>query len=663
MLKSNSIVLSHINHNIISVSIKRHTIHRSYLTEKLVSRWSTNCTTSKKITVSNSTNKYTSLAFPGFSRNFASIPINTSSLRSEQLNTNFEVGNENESEPTPADDSEAALSDNAAPNSNMNSSANTLRPKMRVHNIISNLPPKKFTISESSSISEAITHLVTQKLGSSLAINHETGEISGIFTARDVLRYLHQKSIEIPSNYNNNNRTSPSESVLGDTITSIMTKREKLVYCSPSDTVRRCREIMFQLKIRNMPVIDDGTVVGIITMKDLADSAFSLSEIGGKKGFIHNVTGRKGLPTGTKANQNNMSSVPAGRVQLRLDMKISAYSLPHPFKRQDGVAGNRRLYGADKLNDDNTLCEDAHFAIRVHGKGAFGNSSDNSNKIGSSSASSYVYICVADGVGSWRQYGVDPRQYSHRLVENAQKIIESAVWHKELVGDSLFERDQDPIHPLDAIIDAWNLTTNDCVNGSSTICIATLDKKLNQLSYSNVGDCGLMVVRHIDSETAGYMRERQLPRHLRKNDFRIAYLSQQQLKSFNLPYQLGFSNIPEFTGAFETPSDADTASIPVMPGDIIVLATDGLYDNLDLDEIVHEISNWESESLSQPHLSNCLDNLSKRLVLKAREYSLMKERDSPFAILAKENDIMWGGGMPDDTTVIVARIVEANDSG
>lgn len=36
------------------------------------------------------------------------------------------------------------------------------------------------------------------------------------------------------------------------------------------------------------------------------------------------------------------------------------------------------------------------------------------------------------------------------------------------------------------------------------------------------------------------MRERQKPRHLRKNDLKVAYISQQQLKSFNLPYQLGY---------------------------------------------------------------------------------------------------------------------------
>jgi hypothetical protein len=74
-----------------------------------------------------------------------------------------------------------------------------------------------------------------------------------------------------------------------------------------------------------------------------------------------------------------------------------------------------------------------------------------------------------------------------------------------------------------------------------------MDNKLNQSSYSNLGDGGLVVMRHIDSETVGYMREK-IPRHLRKHD-----LAQQQLRSFNLPYQLGFSDIPQFKGSFETP--------------------------------------------------------------------------------------------------------------
>lgn len=53
-----------------------------------------------------------------------------------------------------------------------------------------------------------------------------------------------------------------------------------------------------------------------------------------------------------------------------------------------------------------------------------------------------------------------------------------------------------------------------------------------------------------------------------------------------------------------------------------------------------------------------LKRLAKEIVEKAREMSLDKNRDGPFALLAKENDIMWGGGMPDDTTVVVARVVK-----
>jgi hypothetical protein len=157
--------------------------------------------------------------------------------------------------------------------------------------------------------------------------------------------------------------------------------------------------------------------------------------------------------------------------------------------------------------------------------------------------------------------------YYIRLVDNARKVVEADVANREelMKTSSIFsaitpdfQSDEDPIHPLDIIIDAWNQTCRERVTGSSTICVATLDNKLNQLSYSNLGDCGLVVMRHIDSETVGYMRERQTPRHLRKHDLRVAYLSQQQLRSFNLPYQLGFSDIPQHSGSFETPLDADT---------------------------------------------------------------------------------------------------------
>eukprot|EP00596_Hydrurales_sp_CCMP1899_P005502 CAMPEP_0119043486 /NCGR_PEP_ID=MMETSP1177-20130426/22685_1 /TAXON_ID=2985 /ORGANISM="Ochromonas sp, Strain CCMP1899" /LENGTH=412 /DNA_ID=CAMNT_0007011703 /DNA_START=660 /DNA_END=1895 /DNA_ORIENTATION=- len=412
---------------------------------------------------------------------------------------------------------------------------------------------------------------------------------------------------------------------------------------------------MFQLKIRNLPVIVNNECLGVISIQDLADSSFSLSDTGGKKGFLHNLSGRKGLPTGTKLNPDTKLHAGSGtkpgpmtKNQPTLSMEVASYALPHPFKSSHGVASSRRNYGATDLSSiaDIEYCEDAHFTIRVSG-------TDPNH--------SQVYLCVADGVGSWRQFGVDPRNFSHRLVENARRLVEiDAANRDDLFSTSSifsaitpdFQSDEEPIHPLDIIIDAWNQTCREQVTGSSTICVATLDNKLNQLSYSNLGDGGLVVMRHIDSETVGYMREK-VPRHLRKHDLRVAYLAQQQLRSFNLPYQLGFSGIPEFKGSFETPLDADTASISVMPGDIILMATDGLFDNLDLDEILTIVNNWEDKhfeekgkSLTQPTADrqegeNLMKLLAKEIVEKAREMSLDKSRDGPFALLAKENDIMW----------------------
>ncbi len=55
-----------------------------------------------------------------------------------------------------------------------------------------------------------------------------------------------------------------------------------------------------------------------------------------------------------------------------------------------------------ELSTDLSVSEDAHFAITVK------------NPTGAEQDEEQVYICVADGVGSWRQFGIDPRLYAHK---------------------------------------------------------------------------------------------------------------------------------------------------------------------------------------------------------------------------------------------------------
>jgi hypothetical protein len=113
----------------------------------------------------------------------------------------------------------------------------------------------------------------------------------------------------------------------------------------------------------------------------------------------------------------------------------------------------------DDLADDASLSEDAHFIARLDGGRT-------------------TFIGVADGVGSWRTAGVDPRAYAHTLMARAEAHVREHALRGEKGGAG------PPYEPYDALVGAWEATTAAEVVGSSTACIATLDHELNQARAS-----------------------------------------------------------------------------------------------------------------------------------------------------------------------------------
>lgn len=321
---------------------------------------------------------------------------------------------------------------------------------MRIGDLLKGLEYRNFAVTEDCSVEDAIAHLVKEKLGSAL-VTDDAGAVLGIFTARDLLKFINDKSPHSPNylvhmkNAAQGTHSNLHELLHQTKITDVMTKREKLVYCSPNDSVKHCREIMFQLKIRNLPVLDGNHIRGIVTMKVLADAYFNAADVGGKKSYMSNVIGRKGIPDTAKVSMTHSSNSSgingtSGGVMGEyinigssasspglLDLEVGAYALPHPFKHPQGVAIDRRGYGAYDLATDVSLSEDAHFAVRVKDPlflacptPLSSSSSSTSSSTGSEDVflpvavpkrESQVYLCVADGVGSWRQFGVDPREY------------------------------------------------------------------------------------------------------------------------------------------------------------------------------------------------------------------------------------------------------------
>ena len=302
--------------------------------------------------------------------------------------------------------------------------------------------------------------------------------------------------------------------------------------------------------------------------------------------------------------------------------------------------------------EDHNLSEDSHFVTTVL-------LPDEKNK----PPRSFMYLGIADGVGSWREYGVDPREFSRRLMAECENVLAEA----SAGGREDGRKFRQVLPPAEVMAQAYERVKVENVIGSSTACIALFDGNRHQLHFSNLGDCGLICLRHIDSDVAGTLkRDRAVPRTERTSDLRVAYVSQQQLKSFNHPYQLGWTGESLKEGeshSFKSARDACTSSLHLRRGDIIVMATDGLFDNVELDDICQMALEWEQSKgfirggdiAAREHrwkMGNSLTGISAEgvpelasiLCRKARENSLDSSVDSPFAILAKENDIMWSGG-------------------
>jgi protein phosphatase PTC7 len=82
-------------------------------------------------------------------------------------------------------------------------------------------------------------------------------------------------------------------------------------------------------------------------------------------------------------------------------------------------------------------------------------------------------------------------------------------------------------------------------------------------------------------------------------------------------------------------------------GDIVLVATDGLYDNLPVKDIVARTAKLDD-----------VDEIADMLADIATENQLNKNYQSPFQISAEKAGQEWQGGKEDDLTIVVAKVVQ-----
>lgn len=178
---------------------------------------------------------------------------------------------------------------------------------------------------------------------------------------------------------------------------------------------------------------------------------------------------------------------------------------------------------------------------------------------------------VADGVGGWQEIGVDPSKFSSNLMKQCSRCVKTMN-----INDNLINA-QSPVNILSEGYRNLVERNDDSLIGSSTACILLFNQMNGYLHSANLGDSGFVVIR----------------------DNQIVHRSVEQQHYFNCPFQLAL--LPNGSNEFsmqDKPESANIDSFKINEGDIIVLATDGLWDNLNDFTLLSHVSELKVRNLN-----------------------------------------------------------------
>jgi len=119
----------------------------------------------------------------------------------------------------------------------------------RLYEILEEKGGEVLKVDAESSVFEAVQLMVQKNVGSLLVT--ERGDITGIVTERD---YLRRVTLE-----GRTDRETPVRKIMSS----------PLIVASPETTVDECMALMTDRRIRHVPVVEEGSVIGVVSIGDL----------------------------------------------------------------------------------------------------------------------------------------------------------------------------------------------------------------------------------------------------------------------------------------------------------------------------------------------------------------------------------------------------------
>ena len=245
-------------------------------------------------------------------------------------------------------------------------------------------------------------------------------------------------------------------------------------------------------------------------------------------------------------------------------------------------------------------------------------------------ASKYI-MGVADGVGAWSDQGIDPSDYSYRLMHN------SDIYFKAY--PQAYAKNPQKLLILSAITNSYK--------GSSTMVLCTLSGE--DMYTANVGDSGYMILIPVLKELPGGEETSFI--------YDIVFKSEPQQHGYNFPFQLGSEG--------DNPRKVTQAKVHRMGyGAIVLTYSDGISDNLFQDEIKTLVNIYVNELKMKSGIQirdfvPIFDSteMANRLNDRAYKKSIDTSAISPFQVDALNSGIIYPGGKSDDISIVVGMVM------
>ena len=116
-----------------------------------------------------------------------------------------------------------------------------------------------YFVQSGATVLDAVRYMTQREIGAVVVLD-PNNRVAGIFTERDLMKRV----------------VLPAKDATATTVSDVMTR--SLVLCEASESEEACHRRMINHRIRHLPVVEEGRLIGLVSLRDLLQVNLSRKE-------------------------------------------------------------------------------------------------------------------------------------------------------------------------------------------------------------------------------------------------------------------------------------------------------------------------------------------------------------------------------------------------